>query len=100
METVILTTIGTLLNLVCAFAPLYIIGFIIGFIIGSYNNTIKKTIKNITMFDIITIIFCFPLSIFYWGPIFISTLTFPIWFEIAAGIGMILMLINLIRNKN
>lgn len=89
METVILPIIGTLLNLVSAFAPLYII--------VSFICIIKK---NITVFETVTTIFCFPLSVVYWGKFFIPTLTFPLWFEIAAFVGLILMTISIIKSRN
>ena len=86
--TIVISIIATLLSLVCAVSPLYIVGYLW-----------RAKQKDIDLFETVTALFCIPLAVFYWGKFFIPTITFPLYFEIAAGIGLILLLIFMIRNK-
>ena len=86
--TLIISIIGTLLSITAASSPLYLAGYLW-----------RAKQKDIDLFETITALFCIPLAVFFWGKIFIPTITFPLYFEIAAGIGLILLLIFMIRNK-
>lgn len=86
--TVLLSVILTVWSIVAALSPIFIIVSIIGIVR-----------KEITLFEIITFLFSIPLAIFFWGPVFVSTLAFPFWFEIVAFIGLILLTVDIIKNN-